>query len=60
MFKDTCLVGLKRKDQSPRIIDLEILIYLILYSSLASFKTNSPNGQTYNQTNSVIISMGIA
>jgi hypothetical protein len=60
MFKDTYLVGLKRKDQSPRIIDLEIQIYLILYSSLASFKMNSPNGQTYNQTNSVIISMGIA
>jgi hypothetical protein len=60
MFKDTCLVGFKRKDQSPRIIDLEILIYLILYSLLASFETNSPNGQAYNQTNSVIISMGIA
>jgi 7,8-dihydro-6-hydroxymethylpterin-pyrophosphokinase len=28
MFKDTYLVALKRKDQSPRIIDLDILIYL--------------------------------
>jgi hypothetical protein len=30
MFKATCLVALKRKDQSPRILALEILIYLIL------------------------------
>jgi hypothetical protein len=28
MFKDTCLITLKRNDQSPRILDLEILIYL--------------------------------
>jgi hypothetical protein len=30
MFKDTCLIALKRKDQSPHIIDLEILVYLTL------------------------------
>jgi hypothetical protein len=30
MFKDTCLIALKRKDRSPRILDLEILVYLLL------------------------------
>jgi hypothetical protein len=29
MFKDTCLIALKRKDQNHHIIDLEILVYLI-------------------------------
>jgi hypothetical protein len=28
MFKDTCLIDLKRKDQSPHIIDLDILVHL--------------------------------
>jgi hypothetical protein len=32
MFKDTCLVALKRKDWSPCIIDLEILVYFGLES----------------------------
>jgi hypothetical protein len=30
MFKDTCPIALKRKDRSPSIFQLEILIYLIL------------------------------
>jgi hypothetical protein len=30
MFKDNCLIAIKRKDQSPRIFHLEILVYLIL------------------------------
>jgi hypothetical protein len=30
MFKDTFLIDLKTKDQSPDIIILEILVYLIL------------------------------
>jgi hypothetical protein len=35
MFKDTCLIALKRKNQSPHIIDLETLVYLVLKSSFA-------------------------
>jgi hypothetical protein len=60
MFKDTCLVALKRKDQNPRILDPEILIYLILKSSFNGFKMNSPNAEAYNHTNSKIIRIGIA
>jgi hypothetical protein len=30
MLKDTYLIALKRKDQSPHIIYLDILIYLVL------------------------------
>jgi hypothetical protein len=45
MFKDTCLIALKRKDWSPRILGVEILIYLILKSSFIGFKMNSPNAQ---------------
>jgi hypothetical protein len=33
MFKDTCLVALKRKDWSSHIIDLEILVCMLLKSS---------------------------
>jgi hypothetical protein len=60
MFKDTFLIALKRKDQSPRIIDLEILIYLALKSSYNGSRTNSPNTQAYNDTNATIIRIGIA
>jgi hypothetical protein len=42
MFKDNCLVALKRKDRCPCIIDLEILIYLILKSSHDDSRMNSP------------------
>jgi hypothetical protein len=71
MFKDTCLVALKIKDRSPRIIDLEILVYmllkssytlvlkvfvcLILWSSFVGYGTNSLNAQAYNHTNVIII-----
>jgi hypothetical protein len=59
MFKDTCLIALKRKDWSPRILVLEILvylllevfIYLILKSLFIGFKMISPNAQAYNHTN---------
>jgi hypothetical protein len=30
MVKDTCLIALKRKDRSPRILHLEILVDLLL------------------------------
>jgi hypothetical protein len=30
MFKVTCLIALKRKDRRPRILHLEILVYLLL------------------------------
>jgi hypothetical protein len=60
MFKDTFLISWKRKDQSPRIIDLEILIYLALKSSYNGSRTNSPNAQAYNHTNATIIRIGIA
>jgi hypothetical protein len=30
MFKDTCLISLKRKDWSPHILALEILVYFIV------------------------------
>jgi hypothetical protein len=30
MFKVTCLIALKRKDRSPRILHIEILVDLLL------------------------------
>jgi hypothetical protein len=59
MFKDTCLVAQKRIDQSPRMFDLEILIYLILKSSYVGSGRNSPYLQAYNHINATIISIGI-
>jgi hypothetical protein len=60
MFKDTCLIALKRKAQSPRMFGPEILIYLILKSLFDDSRTNSPNAQAHNHTNAIIICMGIA
>jgi hypothetical protein len=59
MFKDICLIALKRKDQSPRMFELEILVYLILKSSYVGSGTNSPYTQAYNHINATIISIGI-
>jgi hypothetical protein len=36
MFKDISLIALKRKDWSPHILALKILVYLILKSSFVS------------------------
>jgi hypothetical protein len=65
MFKDTCLIALKKKILIYFI--LEMLIYLILMSSSAeswkcsyvSSRMNSPNTQAYNHTNSIIIRIRI-
>jgi hypothetical protein len=60
MLKDTCLIALKRKDQSPHIFALEILVYMLLKSLYNGSKMNSPNAQAYNHTNGTIIWIGIA
>jgi hypothetical protein len=60
MFKETCLIALKRKDWSHRLIDLEILVCLILKSLYDGSKTNSPNAQAYNHTYAIIIRIGLA
>jgi hypothetical protein len=59
MFKDTCLISHKRIDQSPRMFELEILVYLILKSSYLGSGMNSPYAQAYNHINATIISIGI-
>jgi hypothetical protein len=51
MFKDTCLIALKRKDRSPRILHLEILVYQLQNDCL--------NTQAYNHINATIIRIGI-
>jgi hypothetical protein len=43
MFKDTCLIALKRKDQSPRIFDLEIHIDLLLKVFMRWLRNDSLN-----------------
>jgi hypothetical protein len=60
MFKDTCLIALKRKDWSPRIFDLEILIDLLLKVFRRWPRKDSLNAQAYNHINATIMSMGIA
>jgi hypothetical protein len=60
MFKNTCLIALKRKDQSPRTIGLEILIYLILEDFICQLQNNSLDAQEYNHTNAIIIRIEIA
>jgi hypothetical protein len=59
MFKDTCLITLKRKDQSPHILHLEILVDLILKCSYVGSRMNSPYAQAYNHINATIISIVI-
>jgi hypothetical protein len=60
MFKDTCLVALKRKERSPRIIDIEIHECLILDFIHIGYGLNSPNAQAHNHTNAIIIRILIA
>jgi hypothetical protein len=59
MFKDTCLIALKRKDHSPRILHLEILVDLLLKIFVRLLQNDSLNAQAYNHINAIIISIGI-
>jgi hypothetical protein len=59
MFKVTCLIALKRKDQSPRILHLEILIDLLLKVFVRWLQNDSLNAQAYKHINATIISIGI-
>jgi hypothetical protein len=59
MFKDTCLIALKRKDRSPRILQLKILIDLLLKVFVRQLWNDSLNAQAYNHINATIISIGI-
>jgi hypothetical protein len=58
MVKDTCLNALKLKDQSPRILHLEILIDLLLKVFVHQLRYDSLNAQAYNHINATIISIG--
>jgi hypothetical protein len=58
MVKDTCLIALKIKDQSPRILHLEILIDLLLKVCVRRLRNDSLNAQAYNHINATIISIG--
>jgi hypothetical protein len=58
MVKDPCLIALKRKDQSPRILHLEILADLILNVFVHWLRNDSLNAQAYNHINATIISIG--
>jgi hypothetical protein len=60
MFKDTCLIALKRKDRSPHIFDLEILIDTLLKVFIRWLQNDSLNAQAYNHINVTIMSIGIA
>jgi hypothetical protein len=57
MFKDTCLIALKRKDQSPRILHLEVLVDLLLKVFVRRLRNDSLNAQAYNHINATIISI---
>jgi hypothetical protein len=59
MFKDTCLIALKRKDQVPRIFHLEILVDLLLKVFVHRLWNNSLNAQACNHINATIISIEI-
>jgi hypothetical protein len=58
MVKDTCLIALKRKDQSPRILHLEILADLLLKVFVHQLWNDSLTIQAYNHINTTIISIG--
>jgi hypothetical protein len=58
MVKDTCLIALKRKDQSPRILHLEIQVDLLLKVFVCRLQNDSLNAQAYNHINATIISIG--
>jgi hypothetical protein len=59
MVKDTCLISLKRKDRSPRILHLEILVDMLLKVFVRRLRNDSLNAQAYNHINAAIISIGI-
>jgi hypothetical protein len=58
MLKVTCLIALKRKDQSPRILHLEILVDLLLKVFVHRLRNDSLNAQAYNHINATIIKIG--
>jgi hypothetical protein len=58
MVKGTCLIALKRKDQSSRILHLEILADLLLKVFVHQLQNDSLNAQVYNHINATIISIG--
>jgi hypothetical protein len=58
MFKVTCLIALKRKDLSPHILHLEILIDLLLKVFVHRLQNNSLNAQGCNHINATIVSIG--
>jgi hypothetical protein len=58
MFKGTCLIALKRKDRSRRILHLEILVDLLLKVFVHQLWKDSLNAQAYNHINATIISIG--
>jgi hypothetical protein len=68
MVKDTCLIALKRKDQSPRInyleihvrLILEVFVYLILKVFVHQLCYEFPNAQAHNHANAAIIRICIA
>jgi hypothetical protein len=55
----TCLIALKRKDRSPRILHLEILVDLLLKVFVHQLRNDSLNAQAYNHINATIISIGM-
>jgi hypothetical protein len=57
MFKVTCLIALKRKDRSPHILHLEILVDLLLKVFVHRLQNDSLNAQAYNHINATIISI---
>jgi hypothetical protein len=67
MFKDTCLIVLKRKDRSPHILYLEnlhilaieIFVHLDLEVFVHQLRNDSSNAQAYNHTNATIIRIKI-
>jgi hypothetical protein len=58
MFKVTCLIALKRKDWSPRILHLEIPVDMLLKVFVRRLRNDSLNAQAYNDINATIISIG--
>jgi hypothetical protein len=52
-------IALKRKDRSPHILHLEILIDLLLKVFIGRLRNDSLNAQAYNHINATIISIGI-
>jgi hypothetical protein len=59
MFKETCLIALKRKYRSSCILHFEILVDLLLKVFIRRLWNDSLNAQAYNPINATIISIGI-